>query len=213
MEDWVYDRAPSLPPRSPLEATPSLVRRRFRGQYLREYSEISLFFDAEGKIVGDSDGADSCGGTGNPEPCGGCGCCLTAQALYSGLVGVLACQTEAAFVREWSRAYRHDLTFMDRKFRICTVCSLQSAGVKKVRAHWIAQSGDRMQWFECGEHGPADHARACGEEPDADNLRVGVVSWQLFQERLVGSIVASRLTGLSEGNFPLCLPLSTSCKT
>ncbi len=65
--------------------------------------------------------------------------------------------------------------------RTCTVCNARGQTGK--RASFIASNAVGLQWFECEDHGPGDHAATFGAEGVADGQRVSRESLESWFHR------------------------------
>lgn len=66
--------------------------------------------------------------------------------------------------------------------RICTTCSLQGA-VEVHDATHVATASNKMQWFECGQHGEWEHAEAMREPDNPDAVRCALVPLGVWLEQ------------------------------
>jgi hypothetical protein len=77
-----------------------------------------------------------------------------------------------------------DLAFVAERLkveRVCTVCSLQGRLQPRQATH-IATAPDKMQWFECGQHEPHEHALALGE--DSTHFRCALVPLEVWLRQI-----------------------------
>lgn len=66
--------------------------------------------------------------------------------------------------------------------RTCTTCGLQNR--PRTEARFVATAPSKMQWYECGKHGPEEHAATLGEQGDRMAIRCSLVPLHTWLEQI-----------------------------